>query len=213
MSGYELAVEETESAVSLKEFGIKTIKQRKSKSKRRLVSPKSKALFTRLDEGDYAKLKSLSDYIGFSPSVLSRVFLRQALSKYSLQEELDNLVVQLVTPMPEIIPLSCREIEVLNLMAQGISNKEIGSGLGIGENTIKNHITSILYKLGADNRTHAVLLALRYNLVKPQIVKSRDVSATGSTVDRKEQGRMPMNNHAECVGVKHSGSSCPLSNT
>jgi len=213
MSGYELAVEETESAVSLKEFGIKTIKQRKRKSKRRLMSPKSKALFTRLDEGDYAKLKSLSDYIGVSPSTLSRVFLRQALSRYSLQEELDSVVVQLITSRPAKMPLSCREIEVLNLMAQGVSNKEIGSALRIGENTVKNHITCILYKLDADNRTHAVVLALRYNLIKPQIAKSGEVSASGNTVDRKEQGRIPVNDHAECVGVKHSVSSCPLSNT
>lgn len=167
MSGYRSAVEEAERAAPATEFDIKTIKQRKSKLKRRLMNSKSKTLYTRLEEGDYAKLQSLSDYVGVSPSALSRVFLRQTLSRYSLQEGVDDLVAQLVPPTPAIIPLSRREIEVLNLMAQGASNKEIASTLDISERTVKNHITSILHKLNADSRTHAVVLALRYDLLKP----------------------------------------------
>lgn len=57
------------------------------------------------------------------------------------------------------IPLSAREIEVLRHVADGRSNKLIGRGLAISEQTVKNHITTILRKLGARDRTHAVVIA------------------------------------------------------
>lgn len=53
--------------------------------------------------------------------------------------------------------LTEREIEVLRLMASGYSNREIGDALGIGEGTIKNHISNILSKMGVRDRTRAVL--------------------------------------------------------
>jgi DNA-binding NarL/FixJ family response regulator len=59
------------------------------------------------------------------------------------------------------IPLSPREIEVLGVVAQGHSNKEIATLLGISEQTVKNHITSIMRKLAVNDRTHAVVYALR----------------------------------------------------
>lgn len=214
MQGYGSAVEEAEPTVAATEHDVKAVKRRKNKSRRHPMNSKSKTLYTRLDEGDYAKLQSLSDYVGVSPSALSRVFLRQTLSRYSLQEGIDDLVLQLVAPMLAMIPLSRREIEVLNLMAQGVSNKEIGSALEIGEKTVKNHITSIFHKLNADNRTHAVILALRYNLIKPQIVDSGEVSATDGFVDRRTKAGLRMNNYMECAGVKHSGTdNCSLPST
>jgi DNA-binding NarL/FixJ family response regulator len=57
--------------------------------------------------------------------------------------------------------LSQREIEVLHGVAQGRSNKIIAAELSITENTVKNHLKSILSKLGADDRTHAVTIALK----------------------------------------------------
>jgi DNA-binding NarL/FixJ family response regulator len=57
--------------------------------------------------------------------------------------------------------LSAREIEILRNVAQGRSNKIIGDKLGISEYTVKNHLKSILSKLNADDRTHAVTIALR----------------------------------------------------
>jgi len=60
-----------------------------------------------------------------------------------------------------ITPLSPREAEILKHIAEGYSNKRIAYALGIGEQTIKNHITSIMRKLNANDRTHAVVLALR----------------------------------------------------
>ncbi len=62
-------------------------------------------------------------------------------------------------------PLSSREIEITNLMAAGCANKQIALQLGISEQTVKNHITSIFDKLGATARTDAVMKALRSGLI------------------------------------------------
>jgi DNA-binding NarL/FixJ family response regulator len=56
-------------------------------------------------------------------------------------------------------PLSEREIEVLRMIADGASNREIAAGLVIAEGTVKNHITSILAKLGVTDRTEAAMKA------------------------------------------------------
>jgi DNA-binding NarL/FixJ family response regulator len=58
-------------------------------------------------------------------------------------------------------PLSPREMEILKLVAEGNANKGIAYTLKISEQTIKNHITSILRKLNANDRTHAVVTAIR----------------------------------------------------
>lgn len=65
--------------------------------------------------------------------------------------------------LPE--PLSEREIELLRLIASGLSNKEIGETLFITEGTVKNHITHILGKLGVRDRTQAVLKAKELGLI------------------------------------------------
>ena len=61
--------------------------------------------------------------------------------------------------------LTPRERELLALMARGQSNQEIATSLGIGMPTVKFHVTHILAKLRADNRTEAVLVALRHEIV------------------------------------------------
>ena len=58
-------------------------------------------------------------------------------------------------------PLSPRERQVVQEIARGRSNKEIGKLFGIGEQTVKNHVTAILQKLGANDRAHAAIMALR----------------------------------------------------
>ena len=60
------------------------------------------------------------------------------------------------------VPLSPREMEILELICQGTSNKEISKRLGISYQTVKNHVTSILHKLGVSDRTQAVLYALKH---------------------------------------------------
>ena len=61
--------------------------------------------------------------------------------------------------------LTGREIEVLQLVAQGMTSREIGDALYISENTVKNHIRNILDKLGLHSRNEAVLYAVRENLI------------------------------------------------
>jgi DNA-binding NarL/FixJ family response regulator len=61
--------------------------------------------------------------------------------------------------------LTARQVMVLRLMAAGLSNREIAGSLAISERTVKFHVTSILNKLGADNRTQAVALAGRRGIL------------------------------------------------
>ncbi|RIK46942.1 MAG: DNA-binding response regulator [Chloroflexi bacterium] len=63
-------------------------------------------------------------------------------------------------------PLTPREVEILDCVARGNSNKEIASILGISDQTVKNHITSILRKLQVNDRTQAVIYALRHGWIK-----------------------------------------------
>jgi len=63
-------------------------------------------------------------------------------------------------------PLSDREMEVMTLVFEGKSNKEIASLLGISHQTVKNHVTSILRKFSVEDRTQAVVYALKHGWVK-----------------------------------------------
>jgi len=64
-----------------------------------------------------------------------------------------------------ISPLTLRETEIVNYMAQGCANKQIAVKLKISEQTIKNHVTSILSKLDANARTEAVVKAIKRGLI------------------------------------------------
>jgi len=75
-----------------------------------------------------------------------------------------SLVGQEVEPL--FAPLSAREIEILEYIARGNSNKEIARALKISDQTVKNHITSILRKLAVNDRTQAVVLALRRGWIR-----------------------------------------------
>ncbi|WP_314612927.1 response regulator transcription factor [Streptomyces stackebrandtii] len=63
--------------------------------------------------------------------------------------------------------LTAREEEVLRLMATGLSNPEIGESLTVSLETVKTHVGNVLTKLGAQNRTHAVVIAYESGLVVP----------------------------------------------
>ncbi len=67
--------------------------------------------------------------------------------------------------LPRPIDLTEREVEVLSWLAQGKLNKEIAAGLNISERTVKFHVSAILGKLGAGNRTEAVTLAAQRGLI------------------------------------------------
>ena len=59
------------------------------------------------------------------------------------------------------MPLTDRELEILRKVSEGLTNAEIGYALGISAQTVKNHVTSILRKLAVNDRTQAVVTALR----------------------------------------------------
>jgi DNA-binding NarL/FixJ family response regulator len=69
---------------------------------------------------------------------------------------------RMFSDQPPAGPLSTREIEVLRLVAEGLRNREIAEHIAMSEQTVKNHVTSILHKLGVPNRTTAVLYAVRH---------------------------------------------------
>jgi len=65
--------------------------------------------------------------------------------------------------------LTSREIDVLRLIAAGNANKRIADQLSIGEASVKSHVASILSKLGANDRAHAVTIGLRRGIIDLQI--------------------------------------------
>ncbi len=69
------------------------------------------------------------------------------------------------SPPPVAEPLSEREAEVLSLVAEGLANKEIAARLRISEHTVRFHVRALLGKLGTQNRTEAVVRALRLGLI------------------------------------------------
>jgi DNA-binding NarL/FixJ family response regulator len=95
----------------------------------------------------------IHDSINNRPKVASHI-LYQFQELYQ-QQEVENL----------ISPLTSRETEIVNYMAQGYANKQIAVKLKISEQTIKNHVTSILSKLDANARTEAVVKAIKRGLI------------------------------------------------
>jgi DNA-binding NarL/FixJ family response regulator len=77
----------------------------------------------------------------------------------------DALLVAEIAEEPLVEPLTRRELQVLELLADGLPNKAIALRLDVSDETVKFHLGSIFGKLGASNRTDAVRLALRQGLV------------------------------------------------
>jgi len=68
-------------------------------------------------------------------------------------------------PQPLVVPLSERELEVIRLLAEGRTNREIAAALFLAEGTVKNHVTNVLAKLDARDRTQAALRARALGLI------------------------------------------------
>jgi DNA-binding NarL/FixJ family response regulator len=81
--------------------------------------------------------------------------------------DVDGFLIAPERSAPEDLqePLTARELEVLEQLAAGLSNKAIGARLGISDQTVKFHVASITGKLGVTNRTEAVRRALRLGLI------------------------------------------------
>ena len=72
-----------------------------------------------------------------------------------------------------LVPLSPREMEILQYITRGMSNKKIAHRLGISHQTVKNHMTSILRKLDVEDRTQAAIYAIRHGWVRLQDTQSQ----------------------------------------
>lgn len=72
------------------------------------------------------------------------------------------------TDRQDSVELTAREIDVLQLLSNGLDNKEIAKDLGLSAGTVRNHISAILQKLTVTNRTQAVLQAMKLNLISTE---------------------------------------------
>lgn len=110
----------------------------------------------RASRGEYP----INDSVMARPRVARHV-LQQFQDMASLGSNIETIVA----------PLTHRERQILNQIANGNTNKQIARMLNISEQTIKNHVSAILRKLNANDRAHAVVLAIRRGLISAEVVK------------------------------------------
>jgi DNA-binding NarL/FixJ family response regulator len=109
------------------------------------------AIIRRVRSGEYL----INDKVFSKPAVASRVL-----------KEFRELAVYGSEAQPIFAPLSPREVEILDNIAQGMTNKQVAYALSISEQTVKNHMSSILRKLSVNDRTQAVVYAMRQGWIK-----------------------------------------------
>ena len=105
----------------------------------------------RVANGEYL----INDTVFAQPSVASRVL-----------KEFRELAIYGQEAQPIFAPLSPREVQILDNIAQGMTNKQVAYTLTISEQTVKNHMSSILRKLSVNDRTQAVVYAMRQGWIK-----------------------------------------------
>lgn len=101
---------------------------------------------------------------GVRAAARGEYFLQSSITA-KVVSELNRLVKVPVIKEALAEPLSRREVEILNLVAEGLSNKEIADRLVIAEGTVKNHLTNILSKLSVRDRMQAVIKAREYQIL------------------------------------------------
>ena len=94
-----------------------------------------------------------------------KVFAKPAVASRVLKE-FRELAVYGQEAAPIFAPLSPREVEILDKIAQGMTNKQVAYALSISEQTVKNHMSSILRKLSVNDRTQAVVYAMRQGWIR-----------------------------------------------
>ena len=108
-------------------------------------------IIRRVRAGEYL----INDKVFSRPSVASRVL-----------KEFRELAVYGQEAAPIFAPLSPREVEILDNIAKGMTNKQVAYALTISEQTVKNHMSSILRKLSVNDRTQAVVYAMRQGWIR-----------------------------------------------
>ena len=121
------------------------------------------ALIKRAATGEYVINEQLLD----KPYVAARVL-----------EQFRSATASDLAPTSAFAPLTDRELEILKKVSDGLTNAEIGYALGISAQTVKNHVTSILRKLAVNDRTQAVVTALRRGWLS---IDDAPLGATGMT--------------------------------
>jgi DNA-binding NarL/FixJ family response regulator len=116
------------------------------------VSPEDLiTIIRRVRAGEYL----INDKVFARPSVASRVL-----------KEFRELAVYGQEAAPIFAPLSPREVEILDNIAKGMTNKQVAYALSISEQTVKNHMSSILRKLSVNDRTQAVVYAMKQGWIR-----------------------------------------------
>jgi DNA-binding NarL/FixJ family response regulator len=116
------------------------------------VSPEDLiTIIRRVRAGEYL----INDKVFARPSVASRVL-----------KEFRELAVYGQEAAPIFAPLSPREVEILDNIAKGMTNKQVAYALTISEQTVKNHMSSILRKLSVNDRTQAVVYAMKQGWIR-----------------------------------------------
>ena len=100
------------------------------------------------------------------PNLLARIEALLRRSKWAETKKVQKNMKLPFTSEQAIIPLTSREKEVLELVAQGANNNDIAEKLFVREVTVKTHLNSIFKKLNVTNRTQAVLLAMQMSIIK-----------------------------------------------
>ncbi len=108
-------------------------------------------IIRRVAAGEYL----INDKVFAKPAVASRVL-----------KEFRELAIYGQEAAPIFAPLSPREVEILDNIAQGMTNKQVAYALSISEQTVKNHMSSILRKLSVNDRTQAVVYAMRQGWIR-----------------------------------------------
>jgi len=116
------------------------------------VSPDDLVMIVRrVRNGEYL----INDKVFSRPAVASRVL-----------KEFRELAIYGQESQPIFAPLSPREVEILDNIAQGMTNKQVAYALSISEQTVKNHMSSILRKLSVNDRTQAVVYAMKQGWIR-----------------------------------------------
>ena len=108
-------------------------------------------IIRRVSDGEFL----INDKVFAKPAVASRVL-----------KEFRELAVYGQEAAPIFSPLSPREVQILDNIAQGMTNKQVAYALTISEQTVKNHMSSILRKLSVNDRTQAVVYAMRQGWIE-----------------------------------------------
>ncbi len=108
-------------------------------------------IIRRVNAGEYL----INDKVFSKPAVASRVL-----------KEFRELAVYGQEAAPIFAPLSPREVEILDNIAKGMTNKQVAYALSISEQTVKNHMSSILRKLSVNDRTQAVVYAMKQGWIR-----------------------------------------------